>query len=162
MLPLFGDDDEEADGGSGLRDSEQLAGDRSSARHPSPSDTQPISGAQSSAGERAGQANEGERIADRVLASTVFRSQERMTRGRGAPDRAGLRALLTALIDAPGRRLTQQQTATALGDHPVSVRRAVISAIRLLNVEGYPVLSLDADGTTTVLDVDLLVEQFGL
>jgi hypothetical protein len=85
-----------------------------------------------------------------------------MTRGRGTPERSGLRALLSALIDAPGNRLTQQQTATALGDHPLSVRRAVMSAIRLLNVEGYPVLSLDADGTTTVLDVELLREQFGV
>ncbi|WP_322753648.1 BREX-2 system phosphatase PglZ [Frankia sp. Cas3] len=105
---------------------------------------------------------EGERLVDRVLASAVFRSQERMTRGRGAPERVGLRALLTTLIDAPGNRLTQQQTAAALGDHPLSVRRAVMSAIRLLNVEGYAVLSLDADGTTTVLDLGLLREQFGV
>ena len=33
---------------------------------------------------------------------------------------------------------------------------------RLLNVEGYEVLSLDADGHTLLLDVDLLKTQFGV
>jgi hypothetical protein len=30
----------------------------------------------------------------------------------------------------------------------------------LLNIEGYPVLRVDADGATLVLDVALLCEQF--
>jgi len=106
--------------------------------------------------------SEGAQLADQVLDSAVFREQRKLTRGRGAPEQDNLRALLTALLDAPGNRLTQQQTAVALGEHPLSVRRAVMSAIRLLNVEGYPVLSVDADGTTTVLNVGLLREQFDL
>ena len=32
---------------------------------------------------------------------------------------------------------------------------------RLLNVEGYPVLRVDADGATLILDEGLLREQFG-
>jgi len=33
---------------------------------------------------------------------------------------------------------------------------------RLLNIEGYAVVSLDPDGATVVLDVALLREQFAL
>jgi len=33
---------------------------------------------------------------------------------------------------------------------------------RVLNVEGYQVLGLDPDGSTAVLDEDLLREQFGV
>jgi hypothetical protein len=105
---------------------------------------------------------DGHRIADAVLASSTFRGQDAMTRGRGTLERSKLHALLTALVGAPGHRLTGRQAADALGDHPLSVRRVVMSAARLLNVEGYPVIGLDADGTTVVLDVDLLTEQFGL
>lgn len=151
-----------------LRSTARSGPEPSAALRPEPATEEmlPLFGDEGSARSGSGQfpdpAGEGERIAARVFASTVFRSQERMTRGRGAPEQSSLNALLTALIDAPGHRLTQQQTATALGEHPLSVRRAVMSAIRLLNVEGYPVLSLDSDGTTTVLDVDLLREQFGV
>jgi hypothetical protein len=153
MLPLFDSDADEGEDETGASVSDQRL------RTPTGSSSRPDERDRTS---DAGQVSEGERVADGVLASAAFRSQERMTRGRGTLDRSQLRALLTALIDAPGHRLTEQRTAAALGDHPLSVRRAVMSATRLLNVEGYPVLSLDADGTTTVLDVELLVEQFGV
>ena len=39
---------------------------------------------------------------------------------------------------------------------------AVLHVQRLLNVEGYPVLRVDADGSTVVLDEALLREQFGV
>ncbi|MFD0821909.1 hypothetical protein ACFQ0D_27140, partial [Micromonospora zhanjiangensis] len=60
-------------------------------------------------------------------------------------DRSGLATLATR-AGIPAHRI--QPTVTALR--------------RLLQVEGYPVLTLDADGRTAKLDVDLLVEQFGL
>ena len=45
---------------------------------------------------------------------------------------------------------------------PVTLRGAVLHAQRLLNVEGYPVLRVDADGATVILDEVLLREQFGI
>ncbi len=42
------------------------------------------------------------------------------------------------------------------------LRGAVPQAQRLLNIEGYAVLRLDADGRTLVLDETLLREQFGV
>jgi hypothetical protein len=40
--------------------------------------------------------------------------------------------------------------------------RALPIMQRVLNVEGYQVLSMDVDGVTMVLDRALLAEQFGL
>ena len=45
---------------------------------------------------------------------------------------------------------------------PVALRGAILHAQRLLNVEGYPVLRVDADGATVIVDRPLLREQFGL
>ena len=42
------------------------------------------------------------------------------------------------------------------------LRGAVLHVQRLLNVEGYPVLRVDADGATVILDEALLREQFGI
>ena len=47
---------------------------------------------------------------------------------------------------APGHRLVPAQAATALAVSPVVLRGAILHAQRLLNVEGYPVLRVDADG----------------
>ena len=51
---------------------------------------------------------------------------------------------------------------TALAVAPVALRGAILHAQRLLNVEGYAVLRIDADGATVILDEPLLREQFGL
>jgi len=45
---------------------------------------------------------------------------------------------------------------------PVALRGAVLHVQRLLNVEGYAVLRIDADGATVILDEPLLREQFGV
>jgi hypothetical protein len=50
----------------------------------------------------------------------------------------------------------------ALAVSPVMLHGAVLHVQRLLNVEGYPVLRVDADGSTVVLDEALLREQFGV
>ena len=42
------------------------------------------------------------------------------------------------------------------------LRGAVLHVQRLLNVEGYPVLRVDVDGGTVILDEVLLREQFGI
>ena len=43
-----------------------------------------------------------------------------------------------------------------------TLRGAILHVQRLLNLEGYPVLRVDADGSTVVLDEALLGEQFGI
>jgi hypothetical protein len=68
--------------------------------------------------------------------------------------------LLEALLGAPDRRLAPTAAAIALQVAPPALRGAVLHAQRLLNVEGYPVLSFDVDGATVVLDEALLREQF--
>ncbi len=68
--------------------------------------------------------------------------------------------LLEALLATADRRLSPTATAIAMGVAPAALRGAVLHAQRLLNVEGYPVLSFDVDGSTVVLDEALLREQF--
>ena len=73
-----------------------------------------------------------------------------------------VRGLLGALLAAPSHRLSPAAAAAALQVSPVTLRGAVLHVQRLLNVEGYPVLRVDADGATLILDEDLLREQFGI
>jgi len=83
------------------------------------------------------------------------------TEAKGGRDLADIDAL-GALVAAPGQRLVPAQAAAALAVSPVMLRGAVLHVQRLLNVEGYPVLRVDADGSTVVLDEALLREQFGV
>jgi len=70
--------------------------------------------------------------------------------------------LLRALLGAPAGRLDPESAAAALGVATVQLAGALSQAQRLLNVEQYPVLSRDPDGSTVVLDEALLREQFGV
>ncbi len=98
-------------------------------------------------------------LADDVLGSPVFAAQRKIA-GRVSTSDDQVHALLTALLGAPGQRLSPAQAATALAVPTVAVRGAVLHVQRLLNVESYPVLRVDADGVTVVLDEQLLREQF--
>jgi hypothetical protein len=100
-------------------------------------------------------------LADSVLASPVYVRQRKLA-GRSAPTDDQVRALLAGLLGAPGNRLGQSQVAVALRIPPAMFRGALAQVQRLLNVEGYPVVALDADGATTILDEPLLREQFGV
>jgi hypothetical protein len=71
-------------------------------------------------------------------------------------------AVLSALLAAPGQRLAPAAAASALQIAPALLRGAVLHVQRLLNVEGYAVLRVDADGATLVLDEALLREQYGI
>ena len=42
------------------------------------------------------------------------------------------------------------------------LRGAVLQAQQLLNIDGYPVVRIDADGATVILDGTLLAEQYGI
>ena len=69
-------------------------------------------------------------------------------------------SLLNALLLSPANRLPAVQACLALGVPPMALRGAVPHVQRLLNVEGYGVLTVDVDGTTLMLDTVLLSDQF--
>jgi hypothetical protein len=100
-------------------------------------------------------------VAGAVVRSAAYAAQKKVA-GRVSVTDEQIRALLDALLGAPGYRLVPAQAATALTVSPVMLRGAVLHVQRLLNVEGYPVLRVDADGSTLILDEGLLREQFGI
>ncbi|MCB0902055.1 MAG: BREX-2 system phosphatase PglZ, partial [Actinobacteria bacterium] len=91
---------------------------------------------------------------------SVYADQQARAGRHALPADMVTKALRTLL--AGGGRAHRETMARALG---VSVARfnGYLSVLkRLLNVEGYEVLSLDADGHTLLLDVDLMKTQFGV
>ena len=100
-----------------------------------------------------------ETVADKVIRSSTYRAQRQLA-GRVAIGDDRIRDLLVSLLADPARRLRPHQAAAALQVAPSTLRGAVAQAIRLLNVDGFPVLAVDADGETVVLDEQLLREQF--
>jgi hypothetical protein len=100
-------------------------------------------------------------VAAAVLKSAAYTAQKKIA-GRVSVSDDQIRGLLDALLQAPSHRLAPALAATAMGISPVLLRGAVLHAQRLLNVEGYAVLRVDADGATIILDEVLLREQFGI
>jgi hypothetical protein len=96
-----------------------------------------------------------------VLKSAAYAAQKKVA-GRVSVTDDQVRSLLAALMAAQGHRLVPAQAAAALAVSPVMLRGAVLHVQRLLNLEGYPVLRIDADGGTVILDEVLLREQFGI
>ena len=96
-----------------------------------------------------------------VLKSAAYTAQKKIA-GRVSVTDDQVHGLLDALAAASGHRLVPAQAAAALAVSPVTLRGAILHVQRLLNVEGYPVLRVDADGSTVVLDEGLLREQFGI
>ena len=103
----------------------------------------------------------GRDLAGDVIGSPVYAGQRRIA-GRVSVSDDRVRDLLAALLAAPDGRLGPAQAAIALAVAPVALRGAILHVQRLLNVEGYPVLRVDADGATVIVDRPLLCEQFGL
>lgn len=97
---------------------------------------------------------------DVCLGSSVYQ-RTRAAAGRAAlPDttvRQVLRLLLAGAGRAPG-----EQVARTLGVQVGRLPMAMAGLRRLLNVEGYQVVSMDADGRTVVLDEALWRTQFGV
>lgn len=110
---------------------------------------------------RAGTGGPASAVSAAVLKSAVYTAQKKIA-GRVSVSDDQVRGLLDALLGAPGQRLVPALAATALAVSPVMLRGAVLHVQRLLNVEGYPVLRVDADGATVILDEALLREQFGI
>jgi len=97
-------------------------------------------------------------LVDALLASDVYR-RRRDTRAP-LPD-ARVAALMRVLLEG-GNRATMETLAARANVPAGRIAFTVTALRRLLQVEGYPVLSIDPDGTTVKLDVVLLVEQFQL
>ena len=100
-------------------------------------------------------------VAAAVLKSQAYTAHKKST-GRVSITDAQVKALLEALLAAPSYRLAPSAAASALGVAPVLLRGAVLQAQQLLNIDGYPVVRIDADGATVILDGTLLAEQYGI
>lgn len=100
-------------------------------------------------------------VAAAVLKSQAYTVHKKST-GRVSITDHQVRALLEALLAAPSYRLAPSAAASALGVSPVLLRGAVLQAQQLLNIDGYAVVRIDADGATVVLDGTLLAEQYGI
>ncbi|MCK9795948.1 BREX-2 system phosphatase PglZ [Isoptericola sp. 4D.3] len=98
-------------------------------------------------------------MVDRILRSDVYADQMRLA-GRAAS--SGLvEAVLRTLVARDGRA-HQETVAAAAGIATSGITQGLAIVKRVLNVEGYDILSVDADGETLRLDLGLLQEQFGL
>ena len=99
-------------------------------------------------------------LVDRLTSSETYRHQ-RTRAGRHALADPQVAAALTTLLDCGGR--VHRDTLASALDIPVTSFANVFAALgRLLNVDSYPVVALDADGVTVRLDEALLREQFEL
>ncbi|BCJ76185.1 hypothetical protein CS0771_57290 [Catellatospora sp. IY07-71] len=97
-------------------------------------------------------------LVERLLAGKVY--QQRKDTRAPLPDER-VAALLNALLAGNGR--ASMDTLAAHASVPVHRISGTVTALRkLLQIEGYPVLTVDADGQTVKLDIGLLREQFGL
>jgi hypothetical protein len=95
-----------------------------------------------------------------LLASETYRNRHRLVGRATLPDER-VAALLTVLVNAHGR--ARMDTVAAGAGIPAHRIHLTVTALRrLLQIEGYPVLDIDADGQTLVLDERLLREQFRL
>jgi hypothetical protein len=95
-----------------------------------------------------------------LRASEVYRARRKLAGRTALPDER-VSALLTALVQAGGRaRLDSLAADAGIPAHRIGL--TVTALRRLLQVEGYPVLDVDPDGQTLVLDERLLRDQFQL
>jgi hypothetical protein len=95
-----------------------------------------------------------------LLASETYRKRHKLAGRTALPD-ARVAALLSALVVAGGRARIDSVAADAgIPAHRITL--TITALRRLLQVEGYPVLDLDPDGQTVILDERLLREQFQL
>ena len=101
-----------------------------------------------------------------AVAITEFLSSPAYLRARGAAGRAVLPdevvGQVLGLLLSSGGRAPAASVATIAGVPAGRVPMVMVNLRRLFNVEGYPVLALDADGRTVVLDEALWRQQFGI
>ncbi|MCA1186176.1 MULTISPECIES: BREX-2 system phosphatase PglZ [unclassified Saccharopolyspora] len=98
-------------------------------------------------------------LGERVVAGDVYERQRVLV--PRAPERKSVAAVIDALVAADGRASTTAVVAVAgrAARRPEGFVRMIE---RLLNVDGYPIVSIEDGGTTVRLDVALLRVQFGV
>ena len=97
-------------------------------------------------------------LVDALLGSELYQQRRG---GRGALDDDRVAALLTVLVQGGGRAAYETLAAKA-GIAAFRIAGTVTALRRLLQVEGYPVIEIDPDGTTVLLNAALLAQQFEL
>jgi hypothetical protein len=112
--------------------------------------------------EAAGRSAETARVdwIEHLLGSPVFAAQRHVA-GRRAPDDQCVRALLTTL-EAHHDRLARRVLEQVLGAPAFRLRGILAGVQRLLNVDGYQVLTVDDISGTVALNRQLLNTQFQL
>jgi len=98
-------------------------------------------------------------IAELLATDALTTARTAASRGRVPQER--IVAVLAAL-DAAGGRLLHDALARQVGIPPLRLTGTLAAMRQLLNIDGYPVLSVDEDTSDVALDVALLREQFGL
>jgi hypothetical protein len=97
---------------------------------------------------------------DRLFTTAMFKAQRQSAGAGAARDREVMQ--LIEILTAYGRRMSESALAQRLGLAPARVRPRIAAIRRLLNVEGYQVLSYDYDSQTVELDIEMLRTQFEL
>lgn len=96
----------------------------------------------------------------RLLTSPVFEEQKRLG-GRGLPA-DDVFAKLLGTLDRRGGKLTSVALARALEFPPLRLSGLLAKSQRVLNIDGYAVLSRDDASDTVELNRELLLKQFDL
>jgi hypothetical protein len=96
----------------------------------------------------------------RLLSSQAYKAQKAMIR-RHAPDDAVVQTSLEAL-EASGGIMTPAAFAKAADLPPARLDGLMAQMQRLLNVDGYEILTLNRNGNKVELNVAKLKKQFGL
>ncbi|SEP54169.1 BREX-2 system phosphatase PglZ [Amycolatopsis saalfeldensis] len=102
-----------------------------------------------------------DQLAKHVIASKVFKRQKSIA-GRVTITDEQIRVLLAVLSGAPAHRVPGEEAAAALGIATTRLYGAISTIKRVLDVEGYVVLSYEAESGQVALDVAMLREQFEL
>lgn len=100
-------------------------------------------------------------LVTRVLGSSVYSEQIGLA-GRAATGAGSLVEVVLRMLVDRGGRAHQDTVASAAGLSYARITQGLALVKRVLNVEGYDILSYDTDGKTLRLDVDLLKDQFGV
>ncbi len=99
-------------------------------------------------------------IAQHLVDSPTYKAR-RSIAGRHPVDDAVAIVVITTLVTGAGR--AHRDTLAVQAGIPAATMSGLLAALRrVLNVDGYPVIDIDADGVSVVLDIALLREQFEL
>jgi hypothetical protein len=93
-----------------------------------------------------------------LFESQTYKAQKKLV-GRAAPRDSEVERFLTALQERGGK-LTRNALAVRLGHAPVRLGGWIAVVRRLVNVDGYAVLSVDPVSDTVELNLELLRKQF--